>query len=168
MVHAMAQEEVEDVSCGADIWSVGGGGARGIGLSVGQKQRLAFARASLGKPAVLILDEATSTLDATSCTLAFEAIKRWRMTNTTIVITMTFISNYLNDFVYVIKVGEGVEQGYRYDLEVVHHEGVGDDRSTAGDRRVSLRRVGRVTVGWTRFRTHWTARRSGLDVFRTV
>ncbi|KIJ92830.1 hypothetical protein K443DRAFT_51159, partial [Laccaria amethystina LaAM-08-1] len=61
-------------------------------------------------------DEATSALDATSRTLVFEAIKRWRKNKTKIVITHGLSQITPNDFVYVLKVGQVVEQGYRYDL----------------------------------------------------
>ncbi|KAF8626632.1 hypothetical protein AX15_004779 [Amanita polypyramis BW_CC] len=89
----------------------------GTGLSGGQKQRLALARARLGNPPVLILDEATSALDATSRILVFEALKRWRANKTTIVITHDLSQIEATDFVYVLKDGYVVEQGYRGDLE---------------------------------------------------
>jgi ATP-binding cassette subfamily B (MDR/TAP) protein 1 len=49
--------------------------------------------------------------------LVFEAIKRWRANKTTIVITHDLSQIGSNDFVYVLKGGSVVEQGYRYDLE---------------------------------------------------
>jgi ATP-binding cassette subfamily B (MDR/TAP) protein 1 len=64
------------------------------------------------------VDEATSALDATSRVLVFEAIKRWRANKTTIVITHDLSQISSSDFVYVLKGGHVVEQGYRYDLEV--------------------------------------------------
>ena len=63
------------------------------------------------------LDEATSALDATSRLLVFEAIKRWRAHKTTVVITHDLSQITSSDFVYVLKGGQVVEQGYRYDLE---------------------------------------------------
>jgi ATP-binding cassette subfamily B (MDR/TAP) protein 1 len=62
-------------------------------------------------------DEATSALDATSRILVFEAIKRWRHNKTTIVITHDLSQISHGDFVYVLKGGRVVEQGYRADLE---------------------------------------------------
>jgi ATP-binding cassette subfamily B (MDR/TAP) protein 1 len=62
-------------------------------------------------------DEATSALDATSRLLVFEAIKRWRANKTTVVITHDLSQISPSDFVYVLKSGRVVEQGYRYDLE---------------------------------------------------
>ena len=65
-------------------------------------------------------DEATSALDATSRVLVFEAIKRWRANKTTVVITHDLSQISASDFVYVLKGGRVVEQGYRYDLEQAH------------------------------------------------
>ncbi len=62
-------------------------------------------------------DEATSALDATSRILVFEAIKRQRHNKTTIVITHDLSQISSQDFVYVLKAGECVEQGYRSELE---------------------------------------------------
>ena len=63
------------------------------------------------------LDEATSALDMTSRILVFEAIKGWRKNKTTIVITHDLSQIQSRDFVYVLKNGKVVEQGYRADLE---------------------------------------------------
>lgn len=51
--------------------------------------------------------------------MVFEAIKRWRANKTTIVITHDLSQISSDDFVYVLKGGEVVEQGYRYDLESI-------------------------------------------------
>ncbi|KIO30112.1 hypothetical protein M407DRAFT_225395 [Tulasnella calospora MUT 4182] len=93
-------------------------GTAGASLSGGQRQRLAIARALLRDPTVLILDEATSALDATSRVLVFEAIKAHRKNRTTIVITHDLSQITPEDFVYVMKDGVVVEQGYRSALEV--------------------------------------------------
>ncbi|KAG6814573.1 hypothetical protein H0H92_000101 [Tricholoma furcatifolium] len=92
-------------------------GGSGVCLSGGQRQRLAIARARLRNPGVLVLDEATSALDATSRLLVFAAIRAWRQNRTTIVITHDLSQIEGNDFVYVMKDGRVVEQGYRADLE---------------------------------------------------
>ncbi|KAK2466561.1 hypothetical protein APHAL10511_001423 [Amanita phalloides] len=110
---AMVHEFVKDLPDGYDTRL----GGAGVGLSGGQKQRLALARARLRNPPVLILDEATSALDATSRILVFEALKRWRESKTTIVITHDLSQIESTDFVYVLKDGRIVEQGYRSDLE---------------------------------------------------
>lgn len=113
-------------------------GERGASLSGGQRQRLALARAYLKDPTVLILgksdqvkplldypethlfsdlDEATSALDTVSRSLVYEAIKNWRHNRTTIIITHDLTPITGDDFVYVMRDGEVVEQGYRRDLE---------------------------------------------------
>jgi len=112
---ALMHEFVRDLPEGYDT-RLGNGGAN---LSGGQKQRLAIARAKLRDPSVLILDEATSALDATSRVLVFEAMKRWRENKTTVVITHDLSQIKPSDFVYVLKEGRVVEQGYRSDLELV-------------------------------------------------
>ncbi|KAI0043061.1 P-loop containing nucleoside triphosphate hydrolase protein [Auriscalpium vulgare] len=110
---ALMQRFVADLPNGYDT-VLGNGGAN---LSGGQKQRLAIARAMIRDPKILILDEATSALDATSRILVFEAIKRWRHNKTTIVITHDLSQITESDFVYVLRDGHVVEQGYRDDLE---------------------------------------------------
>ncbi|CAE6384177.1 unnamed protein product [Rhizoctonia solani] len=118
----------------------GGGGEEGedrvetgngrISLSGGQRQRLAIARAWIRDPAVLILDEATSALDATARILVFEAIKTWRRNKTTIIITHDLSQIAPSDFVYVMKDGQVVQEGYRYNLQAERggmFEGLGVD-----------------------------------------
>ncbi|EIN14636.1 P-loop containing nucleoside triphosphate hydrolase protein [Punctularia strigosozonata HHB-11173 SS5] len=115
---ALLHDFVRDLPEGYDT-KLGNGGAN---LSGGQKQRLAIARAHLRNPTVLILDEATSALDATSRILVFEAIKAWRRNRTTIVITHDLSQITEDDFVYVLKEGRLIEQGYRLDLEHLRGE----------------------------------------------
>ncbi|KAF8586910.1 P-loop containing nucleoside triphosphate hydrolase protein [Ramaria rubella] len=110
---ALMHEFIRDLPEGYDT-RLGTGGAN---LSGGQKQRLAIARAWMRDPTVLILDEATSALDVTSRLLVFEAIKSWRKNKTTIVITHDLSQINPGDFVYLLKDGRVVEQGYRVDLE---------------------------------------------------
>ncbi|KAF8963802.1 P-loop containing nucleoside triphosphate hydrolase protein [Flammula alnicola] len=113
---ALMHEFVRDLPEGYDTPL---GSATGVGLSGGQNQRLEIARARLRDPTVLILDEPTSALDATSRILVFEALKRWRKHKTTIIITHDLSQIAGGDFVYVMKDGRVVEQGYRADLEGV-------------------------------------------------
>ncbi|KAL5514601.1 hypothetical protein ACEPAG_1917 [Sanghuangporus baumii] len=115
---ALMHEFVRDLPDGYDTKLNGGGGnGAGVSLSGGQKQRLAIARAMLRDPTVLVLDECTSALDATSRVLVFEAIKAWRKNKTTIVITHDLSQITSTDFVYVLQDGCVAEQGYRADLE---------------------------------------------------
>ncbi|KAI0827383.1 P-loop containing nucleoside triphosphate hydrolase protein [Trametes gibbosa] len=115
---ALMHEFVRDLPDGYDTQL----GTNGANLSGGQKQRLAIARALLRNPTVLILDEATSALDATSRILVFEAIKRWRLNMTTIVITHDLSQVESDDFVHVLKDGRLVEQGFRHELEGFNSE----------------------------------------------
>lgn len=64
-----------------------------------------------------VTDEATSALDTTSRLLVFEAIKAWRKNRTTVIITHDLNPILPTDFVYVVKDGKVVEQGYRADLD---------------------------------------------------
>ncbi|KAG1805465.1 P-loop containing nucleoside triphosphate hydrolase protein [Suillus subaureus] len=99
-----------------------GTGAEGIQLSGGQRQRLAIARARIRDPEILILDEATSALDPPTRALILAAIRRWRQDRTTIIITHDVAAIEENDFVYVMREGSVVEQGFRSDLEHVDDE----------------------------------------------
>ncbi|KAJ9120743.1 hypothetical protein QFC22_002674 [Naganishia vaughanmartiniae] len=100
-------------------------GTKGASLSGGQRQRLAIARARLRDPTILVLDEATSALDMASRLAVFEAIKAWRKNRTTIVITHDLSQILPTDFVYLMKDGRLVEQGYRADLMVTENSEFG-------------------------------------------
>lgn len=91
-------------------------GTGGHNLSGGQRQRLALARARLRDPPVLILDEVTSGLDATSRVLILEAIRVWRAGKTTIIITHDISQILDEDYVYVLDQSFLVQHGIRRDL----------------------------------------------------
>jgi ABC-type multidrug transport system fused ATPase/permease subunit len=86
-------------------------GERGALLSAGQRQLVAFARAWLADPALLILDEATSNLDVATDTRVTEAMRRLRQGRTTIIIAHRLSTVAEADQIAVIEDGRVVEAG---------------------------------------------------------
>ncbi|KAL9480387.1 hypothetical protein ACSS6W_005173 [Trichoderma asperelloides] len=91
-------------------------GPNGYKLSGGQRQRVALARARIRDPAVLILDEVTSSLDQINRSLIVDAIRQWRRDKTTIIITHDISQIEDDDFVYVMEDASLVQQGLRREL----------------------------------------------------
>lgn len=86
-------------------------GERGVRLSGGQRQRLAIARAIVRNPQIIILDEATSSLDSLSETAVLETLDRISRDRTTIIITHRLACVTHCDNIFVIDNGHLVEQG---------------------------------------------------------
>ncbi|MBC5827653.1 MAG: ABC transporter ATP-binding protein [Candidatus Eremiobacteraeota bacterium] len=91
-------------------------GARGIRLSGGERQRIAIARAILRDPRILILDEATSSLDARSESLINEALARLFVGRTTFVIAHRLSTIRRATAILVMSEGVVAEQGTHAEL----------------------------------------------------
>jgi ABC-type multidrug transport system fused ATPase/permease subunit len=120
-----SDEEVRKAAQQANAWSFIEGfpdgletvvGERGVKLSGGQRQRIAIARAILKNTEILVLDEATSSLDADSEHLVQEALNDLMQNRTTIIIAHRLSTIRSVDTIYVLSEGNIVEAGSHDEL----------------------------------------------------
>ncbi len=91
-------------------------GENGVRLSGGQKQRLSIARAILKRSPIILLDEATSSLDAESEEIVQNAIKNLTKNKTTLVIAHRLSTIHNADIIFVIKQGKLIDSGTHEEL----------------------------------------------------
>ncbi|HEY5983048.1 MAG TPA: ABC transporter ATP-binding protein [Anaerolineales bacterium] len=89
---------------------------RGVNLSGGQKQRIAIARALLLRPSILILDDATSSVDVETETRIQEAMREWTRDSTAFVVAQRISTVLRADKIVVVDEGRVVAQGTHAEL----------------------------------------------------
>ena len=91
-------------------------GENGVRLSGGEKQRLSIARAMIKKSSIILLDEATSSLDTETEAKIQEALKILTKNKTTIVIAHRLSTILNSNNIYVINSGKVIDSGHHEEL----------------------------------------------------
>lgn len=113
---AKAAEIHEMITALPDGYETELGGGSGIKLSVGEKQRMAIARAIITDPAILIMDEATSSLDSESEALIQTALERVMQDRTSIIVAHRLSTIVGADLIVVMEAGKIIEKGTHAEL----------------------------------------------------
>ena len=111
MLEALRQAAANDLMAGLRDGLDTIVGDRGILVSQGERQRLALARAFLRSPSMLILDEATNSLDSENEGRVLDAIERRRGELTVVLIAHRLSTVRRADLIYVVEGGRVVESG---------------------------------------------------------
>lgn len=118
---ATAAELHETITRLPDGYETELGGESGIKLSVGEKQRMAIARAIITNPGILVLDEATSSLDSESEALIQKALANVMRERTSVVIAHRLSTIVEADVIVVMEAGRIIELGSH--AELLRHDG---------------------------------------------
>ncbi|OJD25232.1 hypothetical protein ACJ73_03403, partial [Blastomyces percursus] len=134
---AFASEYIEKLPLGYDTMV----GENGLKLSGGQRQRLAIARSIIKRPPILVLDEATSSIDVRGERIVQEALDRVSKNRTTITIAHRLSTIKKADKIIVLKGGESIEQGTHEELlefKGLYHSLVENQRLEMGDQDTNI------------------------------
>ncbi len=128
--HSASEDEIIEAARQANAWEFIASfpeklntivGERGVKLSGGQRQRIAIARAILRDPDILILDEATSSLDAEAEKVVQDALNKLMEGRTSVIIAHRLSTIRDVDCIYVIEEGRIVEQGTHQQLAALEN-----------------------------------------------